>query len=188
MRAKCIPRELSLPCPPGPIFAPLCPLHTLHFLTSLLLLLLPPASPTHLASPLSSPTLLSPKLPLCSRGPSCPGCVIAGRAHSKAKPHSWVAWGGYPERLAVSPSTLLPTLSALPLSIFQKPTGRGNYPSATSTKRNGNREWRIHAGNEMYRLASLAHCALPALLCFACLALLSKAKQSKARQSEAEQS
>ena len=27
-----------------------------------------------------------------------------------------------------------------------------NHPSATLTKRNGNREWRIHAGKEMYLL------------------------------------
>ena len=60
-----------------------------------------------------------------------------------------------------------------------------NYPNATLTKRNGNREWRIHAGNEMCLLAFLAYCALLdfasfrfvciallALLCWHCFALL----------------
>ncbi len=60
-----------------------------------------------------------------------------------------------------------------------------NYPGATLTKRNGNREWRIHAGNEMCILACLAYCALLdfasfrfvciallALLCWHCFALL----------------
>jgi hypothetical protein len=49
-----------------------------------------------------------------------------------------------------------------------------NYPSATLTKRNGSREWRIQAGNEVYRLASLAYCALLdfASFRFACIALL----------------
>ena len=73
-----------------------------------------------------------------------------------------------------------------------------NYPSATLTKRNGNREWRIHAGKEMYllffwrtvlyltllrfvlfALLFLLCSAGVALLCFACFPLLLVALQMK---------
>ena len=73
-----------------------------------------------------------------------------------------------------------------------------NYPSATLTKRNGNREWRIHAGKEMcllffwrtvlyltllrfvlFALLFLLCSAGVALLCFACFPLLLVALQMK---------
>ncbi len=47
-----------------------------------------------------------------------------------------------------------------------------NYPSATLTKRTGNREWRIHAGNEMYLLVFLAYLLYLTLLRFDLFALL----------------